>query len=218
MAAADAQAMARTKAGKAEWGRDRGDSLYVSIQDAELYRRGQVVGYLPVGTVVSASLAGDGRWLRFTYGDREFDAKKADFQLESELLQDLDRREAEVREKKTAFMAEYKQLRDRLAALEEDAQRWESSSEKVTVVFPAPKPVANGDGESSATGGLVVETDHTGYRHAAYCRLQIERLNRRLKTLEPQLASLDREGLRLAEIRSSVERWLSNYRLARQQP
>jgi|APTNR8051073442_1049403.scaffolds.fasta_scaffold00006_278 hypothetical protein len=191
--------------------------LYVAERTVPLYQQHQPVTDLNARTVVEAEPAVDGQWLRVQYEGRYYEADASAFWPEKSLTEEMARYEGEVRERYRTTVAEYDQLRARIRQLECEADHYETPEGNLRVVFPPPAPWPN-TAAVAPSSQVVVVVKARGPGQVALCRREARKLTRQLQKLEQQLADLEREGLRIADIRSSTERRFADYRLARQSP
>ena len=197
-------------------GRTR-ERLYVASRDVPLYVAHERAGNLPVRTVVQAEPAADTNWLRLRHQGRDYDAEASAFRYERDLLKDLADYQAGVRERYSNLVQTYDQLLERRKQLEAEAIRCEAPQDRMTVVIPPPAPRNLGQA-ATPTSDLVLVTRSPGPGRAAICRREMSKLDRQMEKLEQQLAGLELEGQRVADIRNSMERKFSDFRLAGQSP
>jgi DNA repair exonuclease SbcCD ATPase subunit len=133
------------------------------------------------------------------------------------LTEELVRYEGEVRERYRMTVEKYDRARARIRQLECQADHYEGPEGSLRVVFPPPAPLPNAAPVApSSRVEVVVKTSGPG--PAALCRREARKLTRDIQKLEQQLADLEREGQRIADIRSSTERRFADFRLAAQAP
>ena len=191
--------------------------LYVADRTVPLYQQHQPVTDLHARTVVEAEPALDGLWLRVRHQGRMYEADASAFWPEKSLTAELARYESEVRDRYRATVADYDRVRARIRQLECEADHYEGPEGSLRVVLPPPAPLPNTPPVApSAQVEVVVKPSGPG--QAALCRREARKLTRQMEKLEQQLADLEREGQRIADIRSATERRFADYRLARQAP
>lgn len=201
-------------------GGDLGSSsglLFVSSRDVPLFVHHEGAGVLPGRTVVEAQPSEDAAKLHLWYEGRIYEADASAFRPEREIMQDLALYEADVRRRYQDAARTYDQKFSRLNDLEEKARHFTSADGELVVVFPAPAPL---DGEMSRTTNseLVVLEKAQGPARPAMIQREIRKLSREIARLEQQLADMEREGQRILDVRSSLERRFSDYRMARHTP
>lgn len=185
--------------------------------EVPLYIGSQRAGQLPVRTVVEAEPAADTNWLRLYHQGRRYEAASAGFWSERDLLKDLADYEISIRDRYQALAGDFDRLQERKKQLEHEAARCETSGDSLTVVIPPPAPLLPA-ADPAPTSDLVLVTRSPGPGRAAICRREIRRLDRQMEKLEQRLAGLELEGQRIADIRSSLTRRFTDFRLAGQTP
>ena len=191
--------------------------LFVASREVPLFLHHEGAGVLPVRTVVEAQPSEDAAWLRLWHEGRIYEADATAFRPEREILQDVARYEADVRKRYQDAAKAYDQKFNRLNELEEKARSFASPDGQLLVVFPAPAPLA-GEAGRTTNSELVVLEKVQGPGRPAMIHREIRTLTREVAKLEQQLADLEREGQRIADVRSSLERRFSDYRMARHAP
>ena len=154
-------------------------------------------------------------WMVAAITGAEADASA--FRPEAELLKDLATYEADVRKRYQETAAVYDRKVTRMRELNRAAQHSLSHDVGWVVVSPAPAPL-EGDSARTTNAELVVKERNPGPGRAAMVQREIRKLSREVARLEQQLADVEREGQRIADVRSSLERRFSDYRTARNGP
>ena len=190
-----------------------GARLYLASRPVVLFGPEGKAGELPRQTVVEAAPAEQPGRLEVRHQERTYQADAAAFVAEERLLQDLARLDREVTDRYQEVSSAYNQHSQQLAALEEESARWAASSRTVRVVFPAPSGAERG-----RSPDLIVATDDFDPRRASACRHELRKLARKLEKVEQQLAVLEMERARRAEMRAAVTRLFADYRVAVRQP
>lgn len=191
--------------------------LYVADRAVPLYQQHQPVADLGARTVVEAEPAADRQWLRVRHEGRLYEADASAFWPEKSLMEELALYESEVRERYRTTVADYDRMRARIRQLDYEADHYEAPEGSLRVVFPPPAPLPDAV-PVVPSSQVVVVVKARGPGPAAMCRREARKLTRQLEKMEQQLADLEREGLRIADIRSATERRFADYRLARQAP
>lgn len=205
--------------GVAAWAQTQGDApaagsqLYLASRPVVLFGPEGKAGELPRQTVVEAVPVGQSDRLEVRHQERTYHAEAAAFVAEHSLMQDLARLGQGVEERYQEVSSTYNRLSQQVAELEEESAWWAASSRTVRVIFPAPSGAERGRSPE-----LAVATDDFDPRRASTCRHELRKLTRKLEKVEQQLAALEMERARHAEMRAAVTRLFNDYRVAVRQP
>jgi hypothetical protein len=191
--------------------------LFMSSRAVPLFAQREDAGVLPVRTVVEAQPSPDAAWLHVWHLGRVYEADASAFRPEAELLKDLATYEADVRKRYQETATVYDRKVTRMRELNRAAQHSLAHDGEWVAVFPAPAPL-EGDSARTTNAELVVKERNPGPGRAAMVQREIRKLSREVARLEQQLADVEREGQRIADVRGSLERRFSDYRTARNGP